>query len=777
MGKRPTVFDIAGPLSAAMATLTKDGKPPTIRYGVQKNVGHFKQKLKGQSSVVEISGTIRSEAREKGGKAWMVGSSWGRLWDAAISGSNPSSIPIYDHVNNIIYLPTPKVGGYTANEENLLRAVLGSQIAGAQFKVRDGLRPDDGAYGGITASTPTPDEDKNIGGRRAGMPTRSDIESLKKVNASGRASASTKDAAVVEHHWKSELTLRGVESGMVNGRVAELWPGYEVALRQGWKAILRSRRIDAAKAKRQIIDFTRVNGGDPNDPLPAKNKEVRERDLAALARRTEGTASDYAALIGAGLNGLDLADQSRRFAKFGMHELADMAMKAKAVLHKLGVEGKPPLTEDECVALAKKVYEELDQPQENPDDGDDQDGDGQSGEGEGDEGGQGDAANAPNISDLVGRKDMSMNPDFTEAVGKASDSEAGTQDDNEEDPDNLPEGERNYFSDMPCTLVRIHQGKTAFSKGLVLGDVGYSRCASAVRNGQHYNCSEYILDVDNEAGVLAQMFRQAIRSPTLLDDSRHQVGRFDVRQIARAKTGNRDVFTRRTYLEGDEVAVGILVDGSSSMCSGSVDRNGNSIYPKQLKGQGVYRSHAASRAANILATALVRNEMECAVWHYSTGWGGVIQHYHNQGWLLPNDNPANDNAVIEVKAFGSGRKGLEEARIALVGGMQHGGTPTSGATYLALNEMARRPESRRILFLMTDGDVGHGEVMKQQMARAEAEGIDLIVVGIDLGAGYDEQMKQMFGHRYVASYGDEGAQVMAKAISNILLASARRTAR
>lgn len=736
MAKRPSVYDIAAPLAAAMSSLTKDGKPPAVRYGATQN--------------------FLSQSAKSGG-------SMARLWSSFIHGvgNGGSDAPLYDHQNNVIYLPQPKMTGYTANEENLLRAVLGSQIAGATFKVADTKRPNRGALAGTTASIPdkwetraayTPagfDSRERIATVKARLKD-GDLRPVQVVSQEHSATTAEEDA-----YWKEELALRGVESAMVNAKVAELWPGYEVALRQGWKAILRNRRVRKAVAEKAV--------GTVHDRI-GHNK------------RHEGTAADYAAMVGAGLNGLDLAEQSRRFSRFKMDELADMAMKVKSVLQKLGVEGKPPMTENECVDLAKKVLEELDQPQQNPqqDGEDDGEGEGEDQEGEGQQGsGIGDATKAPNISDLVGKKGASMNPDFTDATGDAATGDAGGMDDDDEDPDNPPRASANFYSEDPCTTVRCHNGRTPYELGIVPAVTAFDQVKGlpARPRSARPEWANYILEVDNEVGVMAQMFRQAIRSPQLLDDSRHQVGRFDVRQIARAKTGNRDVFTRRTYLEGDEVAVGILVDGSSSMSSYT---RGRAVASSPT---GRFRYQAASRTANILASALVRNEMECAIWQYSTSLDYPIKAYEQNGWLGPNDNPNNDNGVIEVKGFGSGRRGLEAGRLALLGGMAHGGTPTTGATFEALNEMVRRPESRRILFVMTDGDVGVAESMKAQMVRAEDEGVDLVVVGIDLGEQYDKKMVEHFGHRYVSSYGDEGPQVMARAISDILLRYSRRAAR
>lgn len=738
MAKRPSVYDIAAPLAAAMSSLTKDGKPPAVRYGATQN--------------------FSSQAAKSGG-------SMARLWSSFINGTGgngSSDAPLYDHHNNVIYLPQPKMTGYTANEENLLRAVLGSQIAGATFKVADNKRPNHGGLAAVTTSVPDKWETRSAHAP-AGFDSRARIATVKQDLKSGKRQPThvisqehSSTTAQEDAYWKEELALRGVESAMVNAKVAELWPGYEVALRQGWKAILRNRRVRKAVA--------------------AKNMGQSSHDRIGHDTRHEGTAADYAAMVGAGLNGLDLAEQSRRFGRFKMDELADMAMKVKSVLQKLGVEGKPPMTENECVDLAKKVLEELDQPQQNPQqDGEsDGEGEGEEQEGEGQQGsGIGDATKAPNISDLVGKRGESMNPDFTDATGDAATGDAGGMDDDDEDPDNPPRASVNFYSEDPCTTVRCHNGRTPYEICVVPSVVHYDQIKGMIARPRaaRPEWANYILEVDNEVGVMAQMFRQAIRSPQLLDDSRHQVGRFDVRQIARAKTGNRDVFTRRTYLEGDEVAVGILVDGSSSMSSYTRGRTVASSTTSR------FRYQAASRTANILASALVRNEMECAIWQYSTSLDYPINVYHQNGWLGPNDNPNNDNGVIEVKGFGSGRRGLEAGRLALLGGMAHGGTPTAGATFEALNEMARRPESRRILFVMTDGDVGGADSMKAQMARAEDEGVDLVVVGIDLGEQYDKQMVEHFGHRYVSSYGDEGPQVMARAISDILLRYSRRAAR
>ena len=72
-----------------------------------------------------------------------------------------------------------------------------------------------------------------------------------------------------------------------------------------------------------------------------------------------------------------------------------------------------------------------------------------------------------------------------------------------------------------------------------------------------------------------------------------------------------------------------------------------------------------------------------------------------------------------------------------------GGTPMADGIEFALNELSKRPEGYRVLFVVTDGqpDGGHDRVIRSQMKRAHDAGI--LVVGVGLGYG-SEHVKTTF---------------------------------
>ena len=67
-----------------------------------------------------------------------------------------------------------------------------------------------------------------------------------------------------------------------------------------------------------------------------------------------------------------------------------------------------------------------------------------------------------------------------------------------------------------------------------------------------------------------------------------------------------------------------------------------------------------------------------------------------------------------------------------------GGTPMADGVEFALNELSRRPEGHRILFVLTDGqpDRSHHRVLKAQIRRAKQAGILLVGVGLGYGSEF-----------------------------------------
>ena len=83
-----------------------------------------------------------------------------------------------------------------------------------------------------------------------------------------------------------------------------------------------------------------------------------------------------------------------------------------------------------------------------------------------------------------------------------------------------------------------------------------------------------------------------------------------------------------------------------------------------------------------------------------------------------------------------------------------GGTPMADGIEFALNELSKRPEGYRVLFVVTDGqpDGGHDRVIRSQMKRAHDAGI--MVVGVGLGWG-SEHVKTTFDDSVYSTKLDE----------------------
>lgn len=80
-----------------------------------------------------------------------------------------------------------------------------------------------------------------------------------------------------------------------------------------------------------------------------------------------------------------------------------------------------------------------------------------------------------------------------------------------------------------------------------------------------------------------------------------------------------------------------------------------------------------------------------------------------------------------------------------------GGTPMADGIEFALNELSKRPEGYRVIFVLTDGqpDSNHTAVLTSQFARAAEAGI--LVVGVGLGYGSEYVQGTFPDHVYAAS--------------------------
>jgi cobaltochelatase CobT len=217
--------------------------------------------------------------------------------------------------------------------------------------------------------------------------------------------------------------------------------------------------------------------------------------------------------------------------------------------------------------------------------------------------------------------------------------------------------------------------------------------------------SRILRDPINGIAATRAKLMQVLRSLDFVGWSSHEEsGRLDRRAFTRYATGQANIFSRREVVEADTAAVSVLVDCSASM-------RGKEIRVAQA---------IAIQLSSILSKSNASFEV--------TGFHGSE---HTNGIAGSNGNKA-CTEVVEFIPFKQWNEPLHRAA-AKLGVMDHlasNGTPDYGAIYLKLEELSRRPESRKILFLLTDAECYNTRHISYLQEFADKRGIRIAAIGI-----------------------------------------------
>jgi len=212
-----------------------------------------------------------------------------------------------------------------------------------------------------------------------------------------------------------------------------------------------------------------------------------------------------------------------------------------------------------------------------------------------------------------------------------------------------------------------------------------------------------------------------------------RAGSLDVRSLHKVDLSDR-LFKRRLESEGIDSAVVILLDVSGSMFSMSYEEDANGNIRLDKNGEVIptcYINHAVKTTAAMLDT-LNRAQVKTAVLTFGS----------SVSVLKPFEMPV--------------AKGLQ--RVARV---DDGGDTNDYAALRYAHELLHgRPESRKVVFVITDGE-GDGESVKAQCLSGEALGITTIGVGIQLD----------ISHAYPKAVRVNGANIGEVAFKQIKLAA------
>lgn len=209
----------------------------------------------------------------------------------------------------------------------------------------------------------------------------------------------------------------------------------------------------------------------------------------------------------------------------------------------------------------------------------------------------------------------------------------------------------------------------------------------------------------------AQLLR-LLRSVDLVSwSTREESGRVDRRAFTRFATGSTAVFSKRQVSDAETSAVSILVDCSGSMSSNNRLRVAESVtiqLAKLLDKARVSFSIAGFRGAG----SSDFNEIK------QTGANSKQDYFKTQ-----------ECQFIPFKTWGESIR-KASAKLGSIESWACGSTPDYSALMLKIEELSRREEHKKILFVLTDAmgyDVDH---IKHCQDFADKQKIKLIAIGI-----------------------------------------------
>ena len=191
-------------------------------------------------------------------------------------------------------------------------------------------------------------------------------------------------------------------------------------------------------------------------------------------------------------------------------------------------------------------------------------------------------------------------------------------------------------------------------------------------------------------------------------------GRVDRKAFVRYATGSANIFSRRTSKQAETSAVSIFID-----CSGSM----NAV----VQGSSRSRIDIARQITIHLTKILSQSRVPFAVTGFNT--------QHAKAGRNHEQSIGNAYAVSETPCFipiKTWKQSLQSAipKLGYIAQFADGGTPDYSAIFNAIDDLNQRPESKRILFLITDATGYHIEHIKHLQTLADKLGVLIVAIGI-----------------------------------------------
>ena len=217
----------------------------------------------------------------------------------------------------------------------------------------------------------------------------------------------------------------------------------------------------------------------------------------------------------------------------------------------------------------------------------------------------------------------------------------------------------------------------------------------------------------------------AVKAPERVGvDRRQGTGRFDARLFVEAIAGNASVYRRRTEEEGREIAVSLLVDGSSSMNERPRDYATGARGPSRMEAAACLSLHIGD------ALKIAAVPFEILGFHVATP-------FHQKPRAR----------VDAAKRFNEPWTDGTRQRVATLAQYAEGGTYLMLAMKTAVLRVAKQANAtRRVLLVLTDGmDAFHAQNIVALRAWASSLGVEVFGVCIQVEPHGRDQFNEAFG--------------------------------
>ena len=234
----------------------------------------------------------------------------------------------------------------------------------------------------------------------------------------------------------------------------------------------------------------------------------------------------------------------------------------------------------------------------------------------------------------------------------------------------------------------------------------YSKRYNIAEDGAHVkNATARDLTVTVPARMRYEVKRLFENSATEDFQTNRRAGSLDIRSLHKVATSDR-LFKRRLESEGIDSAVVILLDVSASMFAPVIVRDGNGYAVRNSQGDVVHKAPYINDAIKTCA-AMLDTLHKAGVKTMVVTFGGQASILKQWAMLVP-------RALEQISKVGSGSDTNDYAALRFSHEMLHG-----------------RPESRKVVFVITDGEGQKADVRAQCEAGVNL-GITTIGVGIEL---------------------------------------------